>query len=698
MSIGTAGTVCDFDEGCNTGTGFCESDGTTPCIEDADCPGCLSVENEDLIMCDPVSLGENNTRCHWSLFFDGSEAGLDSRVIALDILPNGDLVIRVNGDNTIPDLSGIKRKDLARFAPTDGVGNPAPFQLPYTEGTWSLFLDGDAVKDASDARVWDAVEVLFPDSCIDLNANETIEPQECDVLLSLPQGSLGTIASKNEDIVRCRPSLTPGGTIEACEYALFLDSSQINEPGFPGSDPGGEPDSFTGNLLAIELTAFDNDTLSGTLVFQASNNPTLPNHQTDRDLLKMVGSFGPTGACSATSSIRCLTDGDCPATETCGAFDTNPSTSTPTVFLFDGDLPGARVVPDFSAGLGGETIKALAIVPDGDGDDIPDGIDNCPNDPNPGQEDDDGDGIGDVCDQCFGRPDPECRCGDNITDPPNETCDLGDPFNGAPDSPCSATCQIIGKCTQTGGPCETAEDCPNFPAEGCCGNTMVEGDEECDDGNPIPDDECDNACELVTGPVPVLGCEGLVGPNIVPGFTKRASFKDTPKVIDPGFDSWKTKGEFNIAGGVPFDPDSQQSTLVFSQDDVIYEATLPPGSFVQAGSAARPRWKFGLRGKDPDIVGAEGWRKGKFKVKLVAFGNQIGHNLKGKGVAFEIDPSFLGGPPRRLRQTIRVGDLCATVVLTCEEKASGRVLKCTSQQFLGSPGGAFVDVATSLLD
>ncbi|GEM_PF-6840579 len=44
--------------------------------------------------------------------------------------------------------------------------------------------------------------------------------------------------------------------------------------------------------------------------------------------------------------------------------------------------------------------------PDSDGDGIPDELDNCPHDPNPGQEDQDGDGVGDVCDNCPLIPNP----------------------------------------------------------------------------------------------------------------------------------------------------------------------------------------------------------------------------------------------------------------------------------------------------
>src|SRR4029453_7121145 len=210
----------------------------------------------------------------------------------------------------------------------------------------------------------------------------------------------------------------------------------------------------------------------------------------------------------------------------------------------------------------GQNIEAFAIVPESDGDGVPDGVDNFPSVANPPsvcdgpgpetcpsglssecpmgelcvQVDTDQDGVGDPCDQCNARPITgtcdscpgascpvacaagtiaECDCGDGIFDFPSEQCDLGG-SNGASGSPCSATCTIMGKCTRAPfGPCTQGSDCPQFASgEGCCGNDVrddVDGmggvtpDEDCDDGNVIDEALCRNICKE-TAALPTIGC------------------------------------------------------------------------------------------------------------------------------------------------------------------------------------------------
>ena len=553
--------------------------------------GTVTVENEDLALCHLTSFGFQNTHCDWSLFFDGSAAGLNSAVKALDVLPNGNLVMRVAADHSIPDLSTIRAKDLALFIPVD------PRHPPYTSGEWRLFLDGNAVKDSSDTRVWDAVAVLA----------------DGDVLVSVSTGgALGTVTYGNEDIIRCHPTAhSVGGAITACDYSLFLDSSAIQ---LAGGGSGG----FTGNLFAFEILG------PNSMLFRAGASPNLPAHDTGNDLIDYEGTFG-------TSPV--------------GTYS----------LYFDGAAPSG------GAGLDGETIDALAVLDDSDGDGIPDAVDNCPNTANPGQEDGDGDGVGDACDYCPSRPDPACRCGDGIVDPPNEQCDLGDAFNGQPGSPCTAGCLIQGHCTGSGATCHDASDCP--AGQGCCGNAVREGDEQCDDGNANPDDTCDNSCQQA---IPVLGCEDLVG-TILPAFVRRAKFKATT----PGaFDSWKTTGDFNLGAGPTPDPDSQQVKLIFNQGSgstPLYSAVLPPGSFIQGGSPTVPRWKFTDR--EGDVPGALGWRSGLFRL----LANKLSFVLRGAGVAIALDGSM------PVRQTIRIGDTCASTVLDCTAAGTGRVLRCVSR-------------------
>ncbi len=54
----------------------------------------------------------------------------------------------------------------------------------------------------------------------------------------------------------------------------------------------------------------------------------------------------------------------------------------------------------FAAGF---PLVAMGGEPDADADGIPDGIDNCPTTPNPGQANGDGDAAGDACDSCSAK-------------------------------------------------------------------------------------------------------------------------------------------------------------------------------------------------------------------------------------------------------------------------------------------------------
>jgi len=108
-----------------------------------------------------------------------------------------------------------------------------------------------------------------------------------------------------------------------------------------------------------------------------------------------------------------------------------------------------------SAGDTGVVTEAfdLPAACDSDGDDVWDGADNCPDDYNPGQEDNESDGIGDVCDD----------------DDDNDTVldvDDDDPFD-------QYVCQDVDTdtcddCTVTGGPPDTANDGPDNEPDGLC--------------------------------------------------------------------------------------------------------------------------------------------------------------------------------------------------------------------------------------
>jgi len=735
--------LCDFDEACTAGT--CASAPERSCGAVADCPRCIVVENQDIALCEPDSLGAGATACRWSLFFDGTRAGLNAPIRALEMLPDGSLLLRSAADNAIPDISGANRRDLVRFIPTDEAGRPGAVGLPYHRGEWLVFLDGRAVEANSGARLIEAI-ALLPNSCRDVNGDGVVSFQECDLLFTpTAAGTLAGLDLQIEDIVRCRPtSLSAGATIEACDYAMFYEASEVND-----SDPHDEiaeraPGSWvTGGNNAFAVRGFDPATFAAEIFFSAGNDATLPAHQPSRDLLRHSGTVGPWGWCSDDAARRCLGASDCGPGAVCNHV-ANPSTVLETQLWFDG-----------SQAIGGEMIDAIAIVPDTDGDGVPDPRDNCPHLANPAvcsatdlpcrndldcgadaychQPDSDGDGVGDGCDRCAERDDAECFCGDQVTDFPSEQCDLGAPalggHNGLEYSPCTADCRVIGRCTRSGETCTEASECPAFAlGEGCCGNGQVDVppdlgsdavDEQCDDANAVGDDGCNNQCRIVVDSVPLpQECEGLIGPRIVPTFVRTLRFqkqrRQVPADAEPdNYSKWSTRGEFSLVPGILFRPDVQSAEIIFNQgesrcdageragelcsgvDDcpagrcsgTLYRATLPPGSFVQAGLRHdRPRWAF--KDRNGTIAGAPAWTKGRFSQRLATIRrplNEVRFMLQGRGDRLEpqltlhLDPNALGGPPTRVRQTIVIGDLCTTQSLVCEGNRAGTTLQCFSR-------------------
>ncbi|MFQ5513350.1 MAG: hypothetical protein ACE5FG_02845 [Myxococcota bacterium] len=714
------------------GTTLCDTGCSTCTVASGEC---VDVVENDLVLCRPLAAGLPITACDWELFFDGdaNDIQLNNQLRALEVAPNGSLVFVALNDTVVPGIGAIKKTDVGLFTPQD-IFRPYLGGGAYTAGAFKLYLNGDLTQQDETTKPWDSLEIL-PDGVCETNIDTASStPLSCPIVGSLTSGSgsngLGGIRFRNEDLLRCEPSgFAVNGTVEACSYSFFFDASNLN------AATQGEGNGIGSDIEAIDFLSFDRVTMTGEMVFKKGSGtpPGFPSHTPARDLLLYTGTFGA-GNC-VPGGRPCAGDSDCPSGETCDtgscSLDSAPC-HTDLDCSGSGNLCHTTRFPAGSVSLffdgtavglsgAGQKIEAFSVIPDADDDGLPDGLDNCPGVDNPPslcsdgitpcpsglsvecpsgefceQPDEDGDGVGDPCDKCNGRDDAVCFCGDGILDVPSEQCDLGS-FNAdpndpnAPESPCSASCGVIGTCT--GGSatsCTTAADCP--PGEGCCGNGSLEGDpnqgtgEECDDGNSIDDDLCTNLClaNPTGAPLPP-GCAELQGPNVVQALVNPMKLKSSD--LDDVFEKWQTKGQFDLFDGVTFDPDSQQTAIVFSQGDVIFSAVLSPGAFTQ-DPPGKLRWKF--KDREGDVPGAESWTIGKHIVKNSTRKRplaQVRYTLRGRGdrlvppLSIPVDPSGIGGSPPngiRIRQSVLVGTTCATRVVTCERKSGGKQLRCLS--------------------
>ncbi len=172
-------------------------------VADTTLPDVGSVEDSDIIQFVPTALG-SSTAGSFSLFFDGSDVGLDEsgeNIDAFTLVDSGDLIISTLGSWSVGGLSG-QDEDLLRFTPTSTGAN--------TSGSWAMFFDG------SDAGLADT----YHEDIVALWS----EPDASALYLSTygPFAVSGA-SGDSADVLRCSPSSL--GNITACSFDLFWDGS-----------------------------------------------------------------------------------------------------------------------------------------------------------------------------------------------------------------------------------------------------------------------------------------------------------------------------------------------------------------------------------------------------------------------------------------------------------------------------------------
>jgi len=191
-----------------------------------------------------------------------------------------------------------------------------------------------------------------------------------------------------------------------------------------------------------------------------------------------VSCSNSSSACAA--GAFCFVEG----TATTGACvrDTGASCTPDRPVATQGCLAGATCVRDF----------VVLGIADRDGDQVPDGIDNCPEKANTDQADSDHDGVGDACDLQ--------TCGNGVVQLA-EQCDDGNLVDG---DGCDSNCRVTR-----------------------CGNGIKTAGEACDDGNLIAGDGCSPAC--LVGPV-----LGDADGDLVPNSLDNCPYKPNAAQTDSG--------------------------------------------------------------------------------------------------------------------------------------------------------------------
>jgi len=166
---------------------------------------------------------------------------------------------------------------------------------------------------------------------------------------------------------------------------------------------------------------------------------------------------------------------------------------------------------------------------------------------------------------------------------------------------------------------------------------------------------------------------GCAPDSTVGAYVKRTLLKDRNGDGIP--DRWFVDGDFDFAQ--PIDPVVDQPVVTFNWDSSESDFPTNPNSrgFEPRGSS---RWRYIYKPLPPDP--SPGFFRGSMKQLSadVMPSTKVRFFLLGKGVNLEAVPPDPGPPQKTiLRQSIRVGQLCASTILCCKRTESPLKLRCS---------------------
>ncbi len=256
--------------------------------------------------------------------------------------------------------------------------------------------------------------------------------------------------------------------------------------------------------------------------------------------------------------------------------------------------PATEPMASGDKGTPGTVNPACPNPPDADKDGILDGDDNCPQVANQDQKDDDNDGVGNLCDNCvLQNPDQKDTDGDGLGD----ACD---------------------------------------PA--VCGDEELDAGEQCDDGNSLGNDGCENCKAVPSSPGTIVISEIMVWSGAA---TPQWIELHNPGALDVNINGWKILVDKSVNGqgfehtvsaaGLLTVPAGGYIVLVNSPDSAQNGNIKGSYAIMNGG---KPAMTFALTGDTITLIDPIGNKL----VDKVTFGyDQVMEN----GVAKSLDPKFL---------------------------------------------------------